>query len=393
MVYFFTFLFLAAIVAFLWYRTSKTPVLPESDIPVIEPDKGVLEQEALLSLYLEGQIGDGISYFEGIEPEDRTSKICRIGFHLYIKAKLYQKAYDLQLWLKAQGEYTVYDRFNETVVLAHLNRRDEANAVLDQIEKDIERKPQNFNVVKGKWDEILLRIKEYDLLCRFLDLFVKHGTMDAHAFAVYGYALMKTKRYEEAARAYDQAVLLGYKGKDVKANRIYILIHLKQYQEAIKMAEECIQEDGRDKWLFMGKAYAYSKQGFYSEALEVIEQALVRFPKDADLWNNKGYDLLCLERYKEAVIALDEAIRLDAGKPFPFNNRGLAKIRLGLLEEGLSDIDTSETLDPSNPYVYAHRGVYYLLKGDKATAKALFLKGKSMDNDIRDIDKLIQQAQ
>lgn len=181
--------------------------------------------------------------------------------------------------------------------------------------------------------------KEYEAAIEYYRkaIRLKPGMSEAHANM--GTALHALNRREEAIGALQQAVTLNPSLDEVK-NLISTLQQQKKSQTLLKAAQ-------------------LHEQGNYKEALKGYEEAIKQDPENGDLYARYGLALQALKRFPDAIAAYDKAIRFR----------------------------------PEAAAYYYYKGTVYDEQNQMDTARTLYEKALSLDNDLNQAKEALKSLE
>ena len=157
---------------------------------------------------------------------------------------------ELQVSLKTKDGW-----LNESFVLDHLNRYEEALAAYEQA---IRLDPNDALAYRGKGDALYYLARLGEALAAY-EQAIRLDPNDALAYRGKGFALFVLLRFEEALAAFEQAIrldpndALAYRGKGIT---FYIL---ERFEEALAAFEQTIRLDPNDALANEYKGYALMK--------------------------------------------------------------------------------------------------------------------------------------
>jgi len=154
---------------------------------------------------------------------------------------------------------------------------------------------------------------------------------------------------------------------------------------------------GRDHWMV---AQALEAEGQPEAAVAEYRAALAEDPSMGEVWNNQARLLIRLGRYPEAEESLRQAVGAAPGLAYP--HQGLADLmRLkaladrqharGSIDEAMQEYRRALEIDPSLVDAWLSLARLHYDRGETALARALLLKGKSLNSGVLRFDEILRE--
>lgn len=320
------------------------------------------KEDALSCLYMQGMLGDSVSY--GAVIKDFIAS--------------FPDAYEGYM---AKGEYAaLFQRDMEMAEQAWkdaMERTDKAAEILFSKAKAI------FSIVQSG-DTVSHPSLSYSSAFSSIDAAIEKDSQPLY-LNYKADMLFSRGRFAEAAASYESLALTSMRNPETFAKASQCYTSIKDYGKAIVMLDSAVS--------------CYSLHSKTSSAPYILTRALVKVSagkyRDA-VRDYNSYEEAMGERlnatfyymreqaevnarmFQQALNDIEMAIYLDAENPLYYIEKGILCYRVKMTDEGLRAIEKAKELSPDSPDVYYLLGCLYMQNSSKANSRANFEKALSL---------------
>ncbi len=159
--------------------------------------------------------------------------------------------------------------------------------------------------------ERLIKQKRYIEAVKLLEKDLDRKPQNFDAWWLKGTALCHLQYYNDALDCYQIALKINPSVASLWQNSGLLLAAMDQPQQAIDMYNRALEIDPDDVQLWISKASLWAEMGKYPKALATIDRAVEVDARCADAWYQRACYEAQLRDYESALISLKQAIQLN----------------------------------------------------------------------------------
>lgn len=271
-----------------------------------------------------------------------------------------------------EEEEAFFDQLDQVYVLAESDKKEEAEALLLEIERKVPDPKSNCSIGKILLDGIFAFYEQTDQLEKALPFFLRETALlkeeqsdrparDAYAFLSTGNIYFALQDLDQARTNFQIAFQLGKKAVFGDFNTDFLFLAVASEEDFQHFKENFLPVDGQEEELdelsdqqqelideYCGNGDKAMIAENFPEAAEWYSKAYQVLPDPKEDWESTGYisgslgdALFCAGRFREALEPLETACDFygaDDTNPFILLRRGQCHLELGEQDKALSDL-------------------------------------------------------
>jgi tetratricopeptide (TPR) repeat protein len=170
---------------------------------------------------------------------------------------------------------------------------------------------------------------------------------DAEMYKLRGMTYVKLKDYNLALKDLEMSVKLNPEDADAVYSKGYVLLNMGNDTAALADFNKSIEIDSNHAGGLMQVGYFTYKQGNYDQAIKLLRKSIQINPKDTNALFNLANVYFDMQKYTDAINYYNKAIEANPGFKQIFLNRGSSYYNLGFFRQAASDWENAIKYDPS----------------------------------------------